>query len=176
MCICFVHWSPSDADDHVWPQRQLEQLLSRAGAEDSLHGAEAGRVDSLLPADLRAAIWGPTSQKPWDQVNSTYNSSLWRCRCCCTDLLITHRRQDVVAEPKWNVPTLVESRRFFHCISFFCRWHGCKHFFSPYMSVSAAFPSAAPAGPGCPELLENCFGKHLIHWLSAAHAAQWLIL
>lgn len=31
-----------DADDHVWPQRQLEQLLPRTGAADSLHGAEAG--------------------------------------------------------------------------------------------------------------------------------------
>lgn len=32
----------TDADDHVRPQRQLEQLLSGAGAADPLHGAETG--------------------------------------------------------------------------------------------------------------------------------------
>lgn len=42
----------TDADDHVRPQRQLEQLLSGAGAAYPLHGAEAGRAESLLPSDL----------------------------------------------------------------------------------------------------------------------------
>lgn len=50
------------------PQRQLEQLIQRAGAANPLHGAEAGRAESLLPANLWAAVRGPASQEPRDQV------------------------------------------------------------------------------------------------------------
>lgn len=37
-----LHRTSTDADDHVRPQRQLEQLIPGAGAADPLHGAEAG--------------------------------------------------------------------------------------------------------------------------------------
>lgn len=42
----------TDADDHVRPQRQLEQLLSGAGAANPLHGAKVRRAKSLLPANV----------------------------------------------------------------------------------------------------------------------------
>lgn len=61
----------TDADDHVRSQCQLEQLVPGAGAEDPLHGAEAGRAESLLPTNYRAAVSGPTSPQSRDQVNST---------------------------------------------------------------------------------------------------------
>lgn len=58
----------TDADDYVRPQRQLEQLLSGAGAAYPLHGAEAGWAESMLPSNVWAAVSGPTSPKPGDQV------------------------------------------------------------------------------------------------------------
>lgn len=65
----------TDADDHVRPQRQLEQLLSGAGAADPLHGAETGRAESLFPSDVRAALSGPAP--PWlgEQVKETCHRS-----------------------------------------------------------------------------------------------------
>lgn len=56
-----LHCTSTDADDHVRPQRQLEQLVPGAGAADPLHGAEAGRAESLLPSDLQAAVPGAPS-------------------------------------------------------------------------------------------------------------------
>lgn len=62
------HCISTDADDYVRPQRQLEQLVPGAGAEDPLHGAKAGRAESLLPSDLQAALPGPPSAQHRDQV------------------------------------------------------------------------------------------------------------
>lgn len=58
----------TDADDHVRPQRQLEQLVSGAGAADSVHGAEAGWAESLLPSDLEASVPAPPPAQHPDQV------------------------------------------------------------------------------------------------------------
>lgn len=71
--LYWIVWLLStDADDHVRPQRQLEQLLSGAGAADPLHGAETGRAEPLFPSDIWAALSGPAASQPGDQVEEEH--------------------------------------------------------------------------------------------------------
>lgn len=51
----------TDADDHVWSECKLEQLISWAWTANHLHGAEARRAGTLLPKHLWAAHTGATS-------------------------------------------------------------------------------------------------------------------